>query len=71
MALGEGRNGKVSDYTSTWALNNGVLSITERLKVTFRVLFLPKHYDIVDVCKAVRGSDIMGLMKSGGKDAFH
>jgi uncharacterized protein affecting Mg2+/Co2+ transport len=63
--LGIGKNGEVSDYTSTWELNNGVLSITERLRVTFHVLFFAKHYDIVDDFKAKRGSDIMGLMKSG------
>jgi hypothetical protein len=65
MALGLGKNGKVSDYTSKWALNNGVLSITEQLRVTFRVLFFAKHYNIVDDFKAKRGSDIMGLMNSG------
>jgi hypothetical protein len=65
MALGLGKNGEISDYTSTWTLNNGVLSISERLRVTFRVLFFAKHYDIVDDFKAKRGSDIMGLMKSG------
>lgn len=63
--LGAGKNGEVSDYTSTWALNNGVLSISERLRVTFRILFFAKHYDIVHDFKAERGSDIMGLMKSG------
>jgi hypothetical protein len=64
-ALGIGKNGEVSDYTSTWTLDNGVLSISERLRVTFRVLFFAKHYDIVDDFKAERGSDIMGLMKRG------
>lgn len=63
--LGVGKNGEVSDYTSTWTLGNGVLSISERLRVTFRVLFFTRHYDIVYDFKAERGSDIMGLMKSG------
>jgi hypothetical protein len=64
MAPGKGRNGEISDYTMTWSLNNGILNITEQLKVTFRILFLAKHYDIVDDFKAKRGSDVMGLMES-------
>lgn len=71
VALGAGKNGKVSEYTSTWALNDGVLSIRETLRVTFRILFFAIHYDIVDDFTAERGSDIMGLMKGGssrGKD---
>lgn len=61
-----GKNGKVSDYTSTWALNNGVLSMTEQLRVAFRALFFfTRHYDIVFDFKAKRGSDITGLINSG------
>ena len=66
LTLGAGKNGKVSDYTSTWALSNGVLSITERLKATFHILFFAKQFDIVDNFVARRGSDIMGLMRSAG-----
>ena len=65
-APGLGRDGKVSDYTSTWVLHDGVLSISERLRVTFRILFFARHYDIVDSFKAGRGSDVMSLMKSAG-----
>jgi len=64
IALNAGKNGKVSDYTSSWALDNGVLSITERLKVTFRVFLFSKHYDIVDSFEAQRGTDINGLVKA-------
>lgn len=66
LTLGAGKNGKVSDYTSIWVLKNDMLTITEQLSITFRVLFFSKHYDIVDVFKAKRGSDIEGLMKSAG-----
>lgn len=66
IALGAGKNGKVSDYTSTWVLNNDVLKLEERLKVTFHVLFFEKHFDIVDKFEAKRGSDITGMMKSAG-----
>ncbi len=65
-ALGLGKNGKVSEYTSTWVLHDGVLSISERLRVTFRILFFARHYDIVDSFRAIRGSDVMSLMKSAG-----
>jgi hypothetical protein len=63
IALGAGRNGRVSRYTSTWTLDKGVLSISERLQVTFRVFLFAKHYDIIDNSSAERGSDIAGLMK--------
>jgi len=66
LTLGAGKNGKVSDYTSVWVLKNDMLTITEQLSVTFRILFFSKHYDIVDVFKAKRGSDIEGLMKNAG-----
>lgn len=64
MPLGSGKNGKVSDYTSTWILNNGVLKLTERLKVSFRILFFAKHFDIIDNFEARRGNDVIDLMKS-------
>ena len=66
LTLGAGKNGKVSNYTSTWVLNNGVLRISERLRITFHILFFAKHSDIVDNFEGRRGSDIMGLMKSAG-----
>lgn len=64
ITLGAGKNGKVSDYTSTWVLKDGVLSISEQLKVTFKILFIKKHYDIVDNFVAKRGSDVMSLIKN-------
>lgn len=66
ITLGAGKNGKVSDYTSTWKLKDGVLSISEQLTVSFKILFFSKHYDIKDEFKAKRGSDIAGLMKNAG-----
>jgi hypothetical protein len=45
IVLVPNRIGKVSDYTSTWRLDNGVLSISEHLEATFRVLFFARHYE--------------------------
>jgi hypothetical protein len=68
MPLGLGKNGKVQDYRSTWSENNGVLSITEHLKVKFTVLFFSKRFTVVAGYTAQRGSDIAGLMKSAFAD---
>jgi len=69
IALGAGKNGKVSNYTSTWALNNGIFTINEQLSVTFKALFFAKHYNIIYNFEGKRGSDIMGLMKSAGANS--
>jgi hypothetical protein len=69
MPLGAGRNGKVSDYTSVWVLKKDALTISERLKVTFRVLIFAKHYDIVYNFQAQRGGDINLMMKKAGTTA--
>jgi hypothetical protein len=66
LALGAGKNGKVSDYTSVWVLNNDILSITEQLKVTFHVFLFAKRFEVVDKLEAKRGSDVMGLMSNAG-----
>lgn len=69
MAMGAGKNGKVSDYTSAWAMDNGALRISERLKATFRVLFFSKRYDIVDNFEARRGTDVAELMRGDERSA--
>lgn len=61
-----GKDGKVSEYTSEWKFDNGVLTINEQLKVTFHVLFFSKHYQIVNYYKAHKGNDIMSLTKIAG-----
>jgi hypothetical protein len=67
LALGAGKNGKVSNYTSSWVLDTESLKITERLRVAFHVLFFAQHYDVIDDFEAKRGSDIVGLMKRAGE----
>lgn len=64
IALDAGRNGKVSDYSSTWATEGAVFSVNEQFRATFRALIFTKHYDFVYNFRARRGSDIAGLMRS-------
>jgi hypothetical protein len=64
MPLGAGKSGRVRDYRSTWSQTNGVLSLNQRLKVKFKVLFFSKSFAIIADYTARRGSDIVGLMKS-------
>lgn len=63
LPLGLGKNGTVQDYRSTWSQSNGVLSISQHLKVKFKVLFFSKRFTIIADYTARPGSDIVGLMK--------
>lgn len=64
MAFGVGKNGKVDDYRSTWAIQDGALKISQELKVDFKVLFVRKSFVIAAQLTGSRGSDIAGLMKA-------
>lgn len=64
MPLGLGRNGKVTDYTSIWTMQNDTLQIDQILKVRFKVLFFSKTFNITTKFTAKRGSDVMTLIKS-------
>jgi hypothetical protein len=68
MPLGAGKHGKVRDYHSTWSQSNGVLSLSQRLNVKFKVLFFSKSFAIIADYTARPGSDIVGLMKSAAAD---
>lgn len=69
LPLGLGKNGKVQDYRSTWSQSNGVLSISQHLKVKFKVLFFSKRFTIIADYTARPGSDIVGLMKRAENNA--
>jgi len=69
IAFGAGKNGKVTEYTSAWTLDKDVLSINEQFKVTFKVLFFAKHYNIIYNFKAKPGNNIAALMKSAAGSA--
>ena len=64
MPLGLGKHGAVQDYGSTWSQHDGVLTMSQHLKVKFTVLFLSKRFSIIADYTARRGSDIAGLMKA-------
>lgn len=63
MPLGLGKTGRTKDYQSAWSLNNEVLTINQRMKVTFTILLFHKSYNIVTSFEAKRGNDVVGLMK--------
>ena len=62
LPFGVGKNGKVQNGTSTWTLNNGVLSINQNIKATFRALFVNKSFNVAARYTAYRGTDVAGLM---------
>ena len=64
MALGLGKNGQVSDSHSAWSMHNGALTISQELKVKFKVLIVSKSFDITAQFTGTRGSDVAGLMRS-------
>ena len=62
---GPGRYGKVFDYASTWSINHGMLQISQRFKVRFRVLFFGGTYSVATEHTLKRGKDIMSLVPKG------
>jgi hypothetical protein len=62
LPLGLGKNGKVQESNSTWSLNDGVLTINQKISVGFRALFFTKKFDIKAKYVARRGSDMASLM---------
>jgi len=62
MPFGLGKNGKVKSATSKWSINNGVLTISQNIKVGFRALVFNKSFDIATNFKAKKGSNIASLM---------
>lgn len=62
LPLGVGKNGKVEKGASSWALNNGVLSINQSITATFRALFIKKSFDVTAHYTAYRGTDVAALM---------
>ncbi|MHB9037854.1 MAG: hypothetical protein ACYC64_14445 [Armatimonadota bacterium] len=62
MPLGLGKNGKVEESRSTWTVNDGVLTINQKISVGFRALFITKKFDVEARYVAHRGSDLASLM---------
>jgi hypothetical protein len=62
MPFGIGKNGKVQKATSSWSVNNGVLSIDQMIKVGFRALVFNKSFSIAAHFTARKGSNVASLM---------
>lgn len=62
MPLGLGKNGKVKDDHSTWSLCDGVLRISQRLKIGFSAFLMSKSFTVAANFTAKRGSDVVALM---------
>ena len=63
MPFGLGKNGRVYDGTSTWSLDDDILTIRQSLKVGFRILFFTKSFKVTATTTAHRGTDVASLMK--------
>jgi len=62
LPFGVGKNGQVSDGSSTWALEGDTLIINQTIKAGFRVLLFKKEFTITACNKAQRGTDVAALI---------
>jgi len=69
IVFGLGKNGEVRDGTSTWTLDNGVLTIHQSLKAGFRILFFTKNFTVEAKSTARQGSDVVRLMTEAAQVA--
>ncbi len=63
MPFGLGKNGKIRDASSTWKLEDGVMTIDQSIKAGFKVLMVSKSFTIKAHSVAHRGTDVAGLMR--------
>ena len=64
LPFGLGKNGQVSDGSSTWTLRDDVLTINQTMTAGFRILFYKKTFTIAANSTARRGSDVAALTKA-------
>jgi len=62
MPFGLGRNGKIQNATSRWALHDGVLTINQAILAGFRALFFTKNFNVVATYTARRGTNVANLI---------
>lgn len=67
MPFGLGKNGRVRDSNSVWALNGDTLVIEQTLRLDFRFLVFNRSFDIAACYNAVRGTDVATLMKKSNQ----
>lgn len=63
MPFNLGKNGKIVNARSAWALNDGVMTVQQSLDAKFRALIFTKTFRIEASYTATRGSDLASLMK--------
>ena len=63
LPFGIGKNGQIRNATSTWKLENGVMTIDQTLKAGFKVLMVSKSFTVKACSVARRGTDVVSLMK--------
>jgi hypothetical protein len=62
MPFNAGKSGKIKDDRSTWSLSNGVLKISQQLRVGFKALIFGKSFDIAANFTARRGTNVLAMM---------
>lgn len=67
---GKDKKGKIVKGVSTWSMDEGVLRITLKFEVRFKVLFFARTYQITMDHNVKRGSDIMGLIRDSAGNAI-
>ena len=69
MPFGLGKNVKVANSTSKWALNNGTLEFQQTIKAGIKVFVFSKTFTVVANSTATRGTDVVSLMKAEARIA--
>lgn len=62
MPFGLGKNGKIKKATSSWSLNDGLLTVNQSILAGFKALFFSKNFNFEACYTARRGSDIATLI---------
>lgn len=60
--LGLGKNGQVKSSESVWSIKDGVLSIDQKMSVSFKAVIVTKKVDVQTHYTAKRGSDVKTLL---------
>lgn len=62
MPLGLGKNGRVKESQSVWSIRDGMLSIDQKMSVSFKALVITKTVEVKTRYTARRGSDVKVLL---------
>lgn len=67
MPFGLGKNGKIRVGTSSWRVTDGGLTIDQKLKVGFGILFVTKSFSVDAHYTARRGTDLAALISQASQ----